>query len=643
MLTALDLRDATWSASRSAPASSPATSAPTAPSGCARCVFIESLAPSFAKSAENPEGVDAAGVAGVQQAILDDRYAWLTGLLGRLPQPRRLPRHAGQRGDRARDAGTRAPRPRRCATWACPPGWLEDFSEDIERIDVPTLILHGTADRILPIDGPGPAAARRAARRALRRDRGRPAHHPRHPRRGGQPRAARVPARAAPVTAGRSRAGDATMFDGFAEHAVEHRRGPGLRPGRRRRTAAAAVARLSADPPHVACGGAAAGRAVHGRRADLPGYGASFRPAPARRSRPALQARAGPRLVEAMAALGHERFAVAGHDRGGRVAYRMALDHPERGHRGRRCSTSCRPARCGRAPTRALALVYWHWAFLAQPAPLPERLIAGDPDAFFDFHVRALGLGAAPGPLPGGAHGRLPAAARRPEHRGGDLRGLPRRRDASTASTTTPTAAAADRVPAARALERPRRAAAALRRRARRLAPLGARRERPRARRQPLPRRGPTRGRRRRAHARCSQPQRSTTHEHTDRRPDHVHRRDDEPQPRDELAGKLKRTELQHAASSIPGREIVQVLTEIPAGVGRAGTSTPARRSATSSPAPCGWRSKDQPTLTLHAGDPFLIPPRTPHNATRPRPGHRADALDLHRRGRRADRHVLDS
>ena len=47
------------------------------------------------------------------------------------------------------------------------------------------------------------------------------------------------------------------------------------------------------------------------------------------------------------------------------------------------------------APTR-LALIYWHWAFLAQPAPLPERLIAGDPDAFFDFHVRAIGLGASP-------------------------------------------------------------------------------------------------------------------------------------------------------------------------------------------------------------------------------------------------------
>jgi pimeloyl-ACP methyl ester carboxylesterase len=41
------------------------------------------------------------------------------------------------------------------ATWACPPGWLEDFGADIKRIDVPTLILHGAADRILPIDGQG--------------------------------------------------------------------------------------------------------------------------------------------------------------------------------------------------------------------------------------------------------------------------------------------------------------------------------------------------------------------------------------------------------------------------------------------------------------------------------------------------------
>jgi pimeloyl-ACP methyl ester carboxylesterase len=41
------------------------------------------------------------------------------------------------------------------ATWASPRGWLEDFTQDITRIDVPTLILHGTADRILPIEGQG--------------------------------------------------------------------------------------------------------------------------------------------------------------------------------------------------------------------------------------------------------------------------------------------------------------------------------------------------------------------------------------------------------------------------------------------------------------------------------------------------------
>jgi pimeloyl-ACP methyl ester carboxylesterase len=118
------------------------------------CVFIETLAPSFARSDENPEGVDEAGVAAVQQAILDDRFAWLTGLVGDLLN---LDVNLGTRVSEETvrvlwDAGADASP---WATWACPPGWLEDFSEDIERIDVPTLILHGTADRILPIAGQG--------------------------------------------------------------------------------------------------------------------------------------------------------------------------------------------------------------------------------------------------------------------------------------------------------------------------------------------------------------------------------------------------------------------------------------------------------------------------------------------------------
>jgi hypothetical protein len=67
------------------------------------------------------------------------------------------------------------------------------------------------------------------------------------------------------------------------------------------------------------------------------------------------------------------------------------------------------------------------------------------------------------------------------------------------------------------------------------------------------------------------------------------------PQSRDDLAGKLKRTELQHVASSVPGREIVQVLTEIPAGVQSGGISIPAKRWATSSPGRCAWRSSKRP------------------------------------------------
>ncbi len=120
----------------------------------ARCVLIESLAPSFARSEDNPQGVDAAAVAGVQQAILSDRFAWLTGLLRDFLN---LDEYLGKRvsEDAVRalwNAGAEASPE---ATWACPAGWLDDFSQDITRLDVPTLILHGTADRILPIDGQG--------------------------------------------------------------------------------------------------------------------------------------------------------------------------------------------------------------------------------------------------------------------------------------------------------------------------------------------------------------------------------------------------------------------------------------------------------------------------------------------------------
>ncbi len=86
-------------------------------------------------------------------------------------------------------------------------------------------------------------------------------------------------------------------------------------------------------------------------------------------------------------------------------------------------------------------------------------------------------------------------------------------------------------------------------------------------------------------------------------------------QPRDDLAGKLKRTEIQHAASSIPGREIVQTLTEIPAGVESGWHQHPGEEVGYLVAGTVRMEIEGRPTLTLNAGDGFLIPPRTPHNA----------------------------
>jgi quercetin dioxygenase-like cupin family protein len=85
--------------------------------------------------------------------------------------------------------------------------------------------------------------------------------------------------------------------------------------------------------------------------------------------------------------------------------------------------------------------------------------------------------------------------------------------------------------------------------------------------------------------------------------------------PTDALAGKLRRTELQHSASSIPGRDIVQVLTEIPAGVESGWHQHPGEEVGYIVAGTVQMEIRDRPTLILHAGDPFLMPPRTPHNA----------------------------
>jgi len=115
---------------------------------------------------------------------------------------------------------------------------------------------------------------------------------------------------------------------------------------------------------------------------DIRGYGASVAPPGGPRGEGYTKREMADDLIDLMATLGHEHFAVVGHDRGGRIAYRMALDHPGR---------VTRLAVVNIIPTldqfeRKPSLGYWPWFFLAQPAPFPERTLAAAPDAFLD-HV----------------------------------------------------------------------------------------------------------------------------------------------------------------------------------------------------------------------------------------------------------------
>jgi haloacetate dehalogenase len=150
--------------------------------------------------------------------------------------------------------------------------------------------------------------------------------------------------------------------------------------------------------------------------ADLRGYGDSAKPEGdadhVRYSKRVMAAD----MLAAMRGLGHARFSVLAHDRGARVAHRLAADHPE---------AVQRMVLLDIAPTLAMyeqtgedfARAYWHWFFLIQPAPLPERLIQADPAAYVrdvmgrrsaglaPFDARALDEYVRCLALPGAAHG----------------------------------------------------------------------------------------------------------------------------------------------------------------------------------------------------------------------------------------------
>ncbi|MGL4728875.1 MAG: alpha/beta fold hydrolase, partial [Bosea sp. (in: a-proteobacteria)] len=115
---------------------------------------------------------------------------------------------------------------------------------------------------------------------------------------------------------------------------------------------------------------------------DLRGYGDSFQPIDAPKHEQMSKRAMAADMVALMSALGHGRFFVGAHDRGARVAHRLALDHPS--HVLRLATLDIAPTREMYAHTTdAFARAYWHWFYLIQPAPFPERMISADPDAYW--------------------------------------------------------------------------------------------------------------------------------------------------------------------------------------------------------------------------------------------------------------------
>jgi haloacetate dehalogenase len=124
--------------------------------------------------------------------------------------------------------------------------------------------------------------------------------------------------------------------------------------------------------------------------ADLRGYGRSSCPPSRPDHAPYAKRAMASDMVLVMEKLGFSRFSIVGHDRGGRVAYRLALDHPQRVER--LAVLDIIPiADAWERADKKLATGYWPWSLLAQPEPLPERLVSAAPDAIVDDALNTWG------------------------------------------------------------------------------------------------------------------------------------------------------------------------------------------------------------------------------------------------------------
>jgi len=139
--------------------------------GVSKAVIISGVPPYLLKTADNPEGVDGSVFAGIQKAVAADRYAFFTGFFQNFYNTdvflgERVSEQAVQASWNIA-AGASA-----TASFACVPTWHEDFREDMARIDVPTLVIQGDADRILPITATGMRTAKliKGARQVVVKD-----------------------------------------------------------------------------------------------------------------------------------------------------------------------------------------------------------------------------------------------------------------------------------------------------------------------------------------------------------------------------------------------------------------------------------------------------------------------------------------
>ena len=124
-----------------------------------KAVIIGGIPPYLLKAGDNPEGVDASVFEGIQKAVAADRYAFFTGFFKNFYNTdvnlgKRVSEQAVQASWNVAASASAT------ASLACVPAWHEDFRKDVAKIDIPTLVIHGDADRIVPITASGQRTAK---------------------------------------------------------------------------------------------------------------------------------------------------------------------------------------------------------------------------------------------------------------------------------------------------------------------------------------------------------------------------------------------------------------------------------------------------------------------------------------------------